>query len=324
MIKMTVINNIKLCNLKYKIYIWNSIRPASIRLMKLILNKVKYAQNRKIKLSIHKICELTSMSKSSINNGIYMLVKLGIIKSISELILKENKINQLNENTAIEKFLFDHIILFEPFIEYIYLFGKLKSDEKAAEQLKIIFDIKTSSKTIRNTFNGWIKKLNMKIDNQESVASSEFLKTIEEESQTIITMRRVYNKDLKSLPDIVIHDLIEALIQANVDPSNSLTDTGRALENYLRIKFSSLMDLSNCNGISQIADKIRQLKKINSKHINIIKAIGSLRTMGDSHGLDKIDGKKWGISKESALISCYLAVKTISSIESYLNNNLSF
>ena len=164
----------------------------------------------------------------------------------------------------------------------------------------------------------------MKIENQESVASSEFLKTIEEESQAIITVRRVYNKDLKSLPDIVIHDLIEALTQADVDPSNSLTDTGRALENYLRIKFSSLMDLSNCNGISQIADKIRQLKKINSKHINIIKAIGSLRTMGDSHGLDKIDGKNWEISKEGALISCYLAIKTISSIESYLNNNLSF
>lgn len=322
MIRMTI--NINSYNLKYSNHKWKSVRPASIPLMDLILDKIKYAQNRKIKLNVKKICELTSMSESSIRNGISMLVDLGIIKSVSELLINENLINELNENKAIRKMLFNHIILFEPFIEYLHLYGKLKSDKRAAEQLKIVFDIKSSSNIITNTFNGWIKKLKIKIENQESKISSDFLNEIDEESEAIIKLRKIYDKDLKSLPNLVIRDLIDALIQVNIDPSNSLTDSGRALENFLRLRFSSLIDLSNCNGISQIANKLRQLNKINDKIINIIKGLGSLRSMGDSHGLDKKDGKIWEISKESAIISCYLTIKTISSIESYNNGNLSF
>ncbi len=319
MIRMTA--NIQKVSLKYNTHKWKSIRPTSIKLMILILDKIKYAQNRSIKLDIKKICDLTSMSGSSIRNGIAMLIDLGIIKSISELLIKENLIN---ESKTIKKTLFDHIILYEPFIEYLHLFSKLGSGKKAAEQLKIVFEVRSSSNVIVNTFNGWIKKLNIKIENKESNILSDLQKEIDDSSGAIIKLRKIYNKDLKSLPNLVVSDLIDAITQVDIDPSNSLTDCGRALENFLRLRFSSSIDLSKCNGISQITDKLRQFKKINGKIINILKGLGALRSMGDSHGLDKEDKKIWEISKESAIISYYLTIKTMSSIESYNNGVLEF
>lgn len=321
---MTAITNKHSENLSINNTEMYSITPASISLMELILYNIKYAQNRKLLLNSNKICELTAMSASSIRNGISMLFKLGIIESKSKLNIKQKILNQLNENLDIKCVLFDHIIIFEPFIEYIYLRRELNSDEKASKHLRIIMDIKSSPKAIKTTFNGWIKKFNIQIENCKLSEALMTGKDIEEESQAILTIRNIFNKNLKALPDLVINDLKEALIQSKINPSNSLTDSGRALENYLRIKFSSLIDLSKCNGISQIAEKLRQLKTLNNKHINIMKSIGSIRTMGDSHGLDKKDSKIWVISNKSALITCFLVIKIISSVDSYLKGNLSF
>lgn len=301
-----------------------SITPASISLMELITKKIMYAQNRNLLLNSNDICELTAMSASSIRNGINMLYELGIVESKSKLEIKQKIIHRLNENPEIKCDLLDHIILFEPFLEYISLKRELNSDEKASKHLRIMLNVKSSPGVIKSTFNGWIKKLNIQIKNQGLNEALLIGRDIKEESQAIITIRNIFNKSLKSLPELVINDLKEALMQSKINPSNSLTDSGRALENYLRIKFSSLIDLSKCNGVSQIAEKLRQLKILNNKHINIIKGIGSLRTMGDSHGLDKRDGKNWEISYKSALITCFLVIKTISSVESYLKGNLSF
>ena len=301
-----------------------SITPAAISLMELILNKIKYTQNRNLQIGISDVCELTSMSASSIRNGINMLYQLGIIESKSKLVIIQKILDQLNENPDVMRVLFDHIIIFEPFIEYIYFKQELNSDEKASKHLRIMLNLKGSPNVIKSTFNGWIKKLKIRIGKPELEESLMTSKDINGESQAIFAIRNIFDKNLKTIPDLVLNDLKEALMQFETYPSNSLTDSGRALENYLRIKFSSLIDLSKCNGVSQIAEKLRQLKILNNKHINIIKGIGSIRTMGDSHGLDKKDGKIWIISDKSALISCLLVIKTISSIDSYLTGNLSF
>lgn len=321
---MTVTTSKRLKNLEGNNTARYSITPASISLMELILSKIKYAQNRNLLLNSKIICELTVMSPQSIRNGINMLFELGFIVSKSKLELRSKIINQLNENTDVKRAIFDRIIVFEPFIEYLYFRRELNSDEKASKHLKIMLNVKSSPEVLKSTFNGWIKKLKIRIE--KSDLNEAFLngKDIEEESQAILTIREILNENLNIIPELVINDLKEALIQSKDSPSNSLTDSGRALEDYLRIKFSSLVDLSKCNGVSQIAEKLRQLKNLNNKHINIIKGIGSIRTMGDSHGLDKNDRKNWEISKESALISCFLVIKTIRSIESYLKGNLSF
>ena len=321
---MTAKTSKQLKNLRFNNTEGYSITPASISLMELILYKIKYAQNRNLLLNSNDVCELTAMSATSIRNGTLMLYQLGITESKSKLEIKQRILKQLNENKDTNRVLFDHIIIFEPFIEYIYLRQELNSDEKASKHLRIMLDVKSSPKVIKSTFNGWIKKLNIHIKNCELNETLMTGKDIEDESQAIITIRNIFNKNLKTIPELVINDLKEALIQSKYSPSNSLTDSGRALENYLRIKFSSLADLSKCNGVSQIAEKLRQLKILNNKHINIIKGIGSIRTMGDSHGLDKKERRNWEISNKSALISCFLVIKTISSIDSYLMGNLSF
>ena len=103
-----------------------------------------------------------------------------------------------------------------------------------------------------------------------------------------------------------------------------MTDTGRALENYLRLKFYDKITLKKCNGIAQISQKLRQNRLINSKHNNILLALGSIRTIGDAHGIDKEEMKKWEISKDTAMIYNTLTIKAIKSLETYKKGLLSF
>ena len=303
---------------------FSTFRAASIPLMKSIIDNIFHAQRNECSLSIAKLALITEKSEKSINNGIFLLKKLKIINREPNFHIHAEIFNKLNCDYSIDKLIFDKIIIYPLFNEYIFLLKTERSDIEAALFLKHTFNLKMSEKVIKSTFNGWLRYYKMNIDLEPYNIPITSRKDMIDEATTILYIRKEFNENLSRIPNIVIGDLIEGAVNTNKNPDNSLTDTGRALENYLRLNYKNIINLKDCNGISQISNKLRKNKLISGKHNNIIMALGSIRSIGDSHGLDKEENKKWEVSKGSALLFNSLVIKIIRSIEDYDTGFLAF
>jgi len=301
-----------------------NLRPASIQLMKNLVKFIFLAQRNNSFLSIDKLALIMDKSIKSIKNGIFMLNKLKIINNGNRNQLMNVIFNKLNSNCSIEKLILDSILIYPLFCEYIFLLRRRLSDLEAAIFLKYNFNLNISEKVIKSTFNGWIKYYDIKLEPEINNDLIILRESTKDESAAILYIRENFNDNLSRVPETVIMDLKEGVINANDHPDNSLTDTGRALENYLRLRYGQLIDLKDSNGIIQISNKLRKNRLISNKHNNIINALGSIRSIGDAHGIDKEEEKTWEVSWDSALLFISLTIKIIRSIENYINGNLLF
>lgn len=300
------------------------IRPASISLMSDIVNNMFLAQRNDIVLSYEKLAIVLRKSIQSIKNGVFMLRKLKILRD-TILKIKKELYYELDNHLLIEELIFNKIIIFPLFNEFIYLLGSKKQDIEAAIFLKHEYCIGMSAKTIKSTLNGWIKFYRINLEVQ---AESHFLedqeKSLENKVSAGYMVRDLYGDAIEKIPEKVFLDLVEGIVVAHSKPKNSLTDTGRALEDFLRIKFDPSISLDRCNGIGQISNKLISNKLITSKHHNILIALSSIRSIGNAHGIDKKEKKTWEISKQSALIFSAQTIKIIRSINCFIEGFLSF
>ena len=301
-----------------------NLRPASIQLMKNLVKYIFLAQRNDSFLSMDKLALIMDKSIKSIKNGIFMLNKLKIIDIDNSNQLMNVIFNKLNSNYSIDKLILDRILIYPLFCEYLFLLRGRLSDLEAAIFLKYNFNLNISEKVIKSTFNGWIKYYDIKLEPELNNDLIILRESIKDESAAILYIRENFNDNLSRVPETVIMDLMEGVINANDHPDNSLTDTGRALENYLRLRYGQLIGLKDSNGIIQISNKLRKNRLISNKHNNIINALGSIRSIGDAHGIDKEEEKTWEVSRDSALLFNSLTIKIIRSIENYINGNLLF
>ncbi len=300
------------------------LRPVSIQLMKNIVRCIFFGQRNRSILPIEKIGIILNKSLKSIKNGIFMLKELKILLDYQNFQLNEEVYEKLNNNCLVEKILFEYISRFPLFSEYLYLLRRKLQDVEPSILLKNIFNLKISENVIKSTFNGWIKFFEIEIEQNTANELLTPIKSIKDETMAILFIRENLYHNLSIIPKTVINDLIEGIINAENHPDNSLTDTGRAIENFLRINYGKIIDLKNCNGITQISNKLRGHKMISRKHHNILVGLGSIRSIGDAHGLDKEENKLWEVSKNSALLFSALTIKTINSIQNYNDGSLSF
>jgi len=300
------------------------IRSASISLMSDIVNNIFLAQRNDVVLSYEKLAIILRKGIQSIKNGVFMLRKLNILHDL-RLKIKNELYNKLDNHLSVKELIFNKIIIFPLFNEYIYLLSSKKQDIEAALFLKHEYCLGLSTKAIKSTMNGWIKfyRINLKLQ-----AESHFLenqeKFIENKLCAGTLVRDLYGDNIEEIPENVFLDLVEGIDMADSKPKNSLTDTGRALEDFLRIKFDPIISLDKCNGIGQISNKLISNNLITSKHHNILLALSSIRAIGDAHGIDKKEKKPWNISKQSALIFSAQVIKTIRSLYCYVEGLLSF
>ncbi|MFW9873247.1 MAG: hypothetical protein ACFFG0_09110 [Candidatus Thorarchaeota archaeon] len=300
------------------------IRPASISLMRDIVNTIFLAQRNDVVLSYEKLALILQKGIQSIKNGLFMLRKLNILQDLS-LNIKKKLYEKLDNQLLIEELIFNKIIIFPLFSEYIYLLGSKKQDIEATLFLKHEYSLGLSAKAIKSTMNGWIKfyRINLKIK-AESYFLEDQEKSLENKVSAGILVRDLYGDTIEKIPEKVFLDLVEGINTADSKPKNSLTDTGRALEDFLRIKFDPIISLDRCNGIGQISNKLISKNLITPKHHSILKALSSIRAIGNAHGIDKKEMKSWHISKQSALIFSAQVIKTIRSLNCYVEGFLSF
>ncbi len=301
----------------------NGIKATSIPLMEKLIQYIYFFQRNNQDPCENDLVATLKLSIKSIKNGLYMLRQIKILKKDERVALSDEIFKKVDENYAIVRILFDKIMILPVFNEYLFLLSKKILDLEAAAILKKVFNIQISPNTIKSTFNGWMNvfKINVNEYNiKDNVNELDLISNI----APILRIRAIYNKNLGDIPELVLLDLCEGFSHAKIDSKTALTDIGRALENFLRITYDGKVDLSKCNGIGQIANCLRNKRIINSKICNILISLGSIRSLGNSHGLDKEDKKTWEVSEESAIIYNYLTVKTIKSLVNYENGMLTF
>ena len=180
----------------------------------------------------------------------------------------------------------------------------------------------TSEKTIKSAFKSWINHFQIVFNNLNTKFNIKIEKTdLTNDIDVILFIRKEFDENLSQIPESVINGLKEGITNSKMRPEDSLTDTGRALEDFLRISFNSI-DMKDCSGLTQISNKLRNNRVISAKHNNILSGLGAIRSMGDAHGLDKDENKSWSINTDTALIYSSFVIKSIKSILDYKNGKL--
>jgi len=87
--------------------------------------------------------------------------------------------------------------------------------------------------------------------------------------------------------------LVQAFMDSEKNPEKSCEETGKAFENFLRLiaKIKGI-DVSNRNGIGQVAEELTKYGAIHTKHKNICLAVGTVRTVS-AHDRDKVSNIPW-------------------------------
>ncbi|MBA7691802.1 hypothetical protein ES703_100356 [subsurface metagenome] len=94
--------------------------------------------------------------------------------------------------------------------------------------------------------------------------------------------------------------LIQAFTDSGENPEKSCEETGKAFENFLRLisKIKDI-DVSNRNGIGQVAEQLTKYGAIHRKHKNMCLAVGAVRTVS-AHDRDKVSNIPWAKTPEMA------------------------
>lgn len=96
------------------------------------------------------------------------------------------------------------------------------------------------------------------------------------------------------------HRLIQAFMDSGENPEKSCEENGKAFENFLRlIAKAKGVDVSNRNGIGQVAEELAKQGVIHTKHKNMCLAVGAVRTVS-AHDRDKVSNIPWTKTPEMA------------------------
>lgn len=87
--------------------------------------------------------------------------------------------------------------------------------------------------------------------------------------------------------------LVQAFMNSEKNPEKSCEENGKAFENFLRLiaKIKGI-DVSNQNGIGQVAQELAKQGVIHTKHKNMCLAVGAVRTVS-AHDRDKVSNIPW-------------------------------
>lgn len=224
---------------------------------------------------------------------------------------------------------------YEPYCIFKQRLAVTQLASRAAEQVKLIFNLTPHRDEIRDTFislGTFTQSLItegaglFKVVDYES-SNADFLHVIAEVAAdrgiAEATIRRKLGDDVAVW--INQQDVLSPLVTAyqrvglGNDPRACVVHAGNAIESFL-VQLAAHMGtgLIGANGINTKVDRFAN--QLNSKHKNMLKYLGHIRNAAD-HGIDPEIGNAWDISAESATEYVHISISTIKSIVNLILNN---
>ncbi|GEM_PF-3397490 len=221
---------------------------------------------------------------------------------------------------------------FSPFILFVTLIIKGDLPKDAARKTKVIFDVSEPSEDILTSLLVWgeysgtltknsdgtvVTDVGIKIDE----LSQEYIQHLLEALQSDLKMRVYLTNKLTPeafafLSSGEVGLITNALSAYARNPTHSVEDAGKALEDFLRsVAKASDLDVSNKSGIVEIINEFRGKKPdlISPKLSSVAEGLGMIRTMA-AHSKDKKTEVPWTINPDAALEYCLIVVSVVRAI----------
>lgn len=224
-----------------------------------------------------------------------------------------------------------HLVAYPPFVLFVAQVEKGDSLLEAARKVGIVYRFGLDADATRRLFVGWgvySNLLEQKDDDTISVSVvTEFLdadtvrelvEAMRSEFNARIYIIRRVGEDLFIFMGQSIEYVVSAIINHIRNPRNSIEDSGKSLEDFLRRICKRLgTDASQCNGIHQIAQKIYTDRNITNKHREICEGINAIR-IAAAHSIDKSASDIWKINPEIAMEVVLMTLSLMKSIYHYV------
>ncbi len=262
-----------------------------------------------------------NVSQAYLSSSITTLKMLGCIDESCNLEQETKKLLEIYSNKQNANDFFKEILLnWDPFILYLSYLSNNYNSIQAIQKVNYfyMFDKKDA---MLNIFTSWIKDLNIDIKENACFMQNNSNHFISKYSNTIYLCDILGDEIYKFLDSDIKSELIDA-INSFDDAEKSISKTGKALEDFLRI-----IDKDKCsppsttNGITQIANELRGKNIIHQKHNKVCEALGDVRNMA-GHGKEKITLQQWKLTSNSAVSYFHMTISLITSVYNYVYHNL--
>lgn len=236
---------------------------------------------------------------------------------LSEKILRgfdgnQNSANNIIKNTFVNNKLF---------VEYTYFLSKGLNPDQSAKTIKSIYQIGNNESTIVKIFSDWIKFLNIKINLKPN--RNKVIESLEATTNTLQAnkfLKEEFRDFYNEISPDVLKDLRDAIINLKSKREESINDSGRALEDFLRMDLAPNFNLKKCSGIVQITNELNKHPEFPTKLNNIASSLGNVRSMGKAHGVDAKLKQRWDITETAAISYITMIICLMKSYLEYKNN----
>lgn len=232
------------------------------------------------------------------------------------------------------------LIQYRPFRTFGQYIRKGYSIDQAAEKANVIHDISSDSDYIEDYFirfgeyadileqndEGTTIEITSKEIPVDSVESVEALRSaIESEGQIRFYLEETIGSEIMAeLDEDTEDDLVKSFSEHAESPRDSITASGRALEDFLRdlgrTHGSSIKKYANAGGAGELADELKGDAIIREVQRKRASAISDIRNKGGAHGDDRQTGDRWRTSAELALNVAMESTLLIASIQELVDN----
>src|SRR5579875_709700 len=272
-----------------------------------------------------------------VNAALTMCEQLGLCKSkYGAYVSAEKYRDDIKLSTRDQHFVILRRCLnqYSPFLLYINFGSKGYTSLQAAAAATGILKIKGSLDVIEYTLRrlGGYSQLteynkstgNIKVKEPPGRLSAEYvaklMKALEAELKTKVFIIDLLSAEVFAYFDrkgITVDNLTDALVDFENDPRTAAGKSTRTLELFLyRLGEDVGAKVQKANGVSQLADRIKEVDAILPKHQHLVYGLGAVRNMSD-HDPEKQTGKEWEITKHGGLLTTLLVPAVIRSVYLY-------
>lgn len=242
-----------------------------------------------------------------------------IIFSPNDSVILTDKVKEELEKSSenSKKIVLEKLMEIQPFIEFTYFLGKGKSEKESIKLVCYLYNIDKDQDALLKVFREWMKVLNLNISSLKT--RDKMLEGIQESLQNKLYANN-FVKDflgdyLHDISPQVVTELSDAIKEIPNDNEASLNESGRALEDFLRLDLGRDIDLTGCAGIAEIANELNRYPDFPKKLNNLCVGLSSVRSLGKAHGSDKNLKVPWNITDHGAT---GYSIMVLTVIKSYL------
>jgi Mn-dependent DtxR family transcriptional regulator len=284
----------------------------------------------------------TGFSERKVTEGLKILVELNVVQREDDYTIASMYRKKINEVDIQDRsvLLNRALIQYRPFRTFGSFLRKGYPEDNAAKKTNVLHEIANDPDYIIEYFErlgsyaGLVKRdegeMELTIEGKEipvdSVESVEALRNaLESEAEVRFWMEETVGTEIVAgLDEDTEDEIVKAFSEHAESPRDSITASGRALEDYLREvarqEGANNDKLEEASGTGQVANLLSEESIIRSVHTKRAVSLSGIRNKGGAHGDDQQTGNRWRTEAEVALIVAMETTLLISSIAQYVEN----